>query len=152
MDDSLVRNLALEYGYAPPRAVPLAHSPGWILSRFEPMSGWSNHCVFWRVAQARERDRLEKWVAAAGPVEVDDHVLDFHRVTSPVYDMAAVEAACRRHGIPLRDIVRPDHEGIQRLGRAYPAWGEQVRQATTEQVSKQFTLEKEDPVRTLRPQ
>jgi RecB family exonuclease len=114
------------------------------LSTLDEAEAGARRLIYRRIAQAGERARLKEWVAAAGPIHVDDQVLDFHRVTQPSYDMAAIEAACRRHGIPLRELVRPDRRLIEQLSRAYPAWGDEIRQATTDVGATRFGFQKED--------
>lgn len=65
----------------------------------------------------RARSMLREWVKATGSVKVGSVVFDYRRTAKWEIDAKAVMELCRRHGVPIEAVVRPDKKALDRVAK-----------------------------------
>ena len=104
----------------------------------------AENILYLETAIDRQREMLREWVKAVGPVHVGREVFDYWRSASWEFDVPAILALCKRLGIAIETVMRPDKKALDKLGKLDPRFKDAAAKLMTDVGKDVFKHRKED--------
>lgn len=104
----------------------------------------AENILYLETAIERQREMLREWVKAVGPVHVGREVFDYWRTALWEYDVPGILALCKRLGIAIETVMRPDKKALDKLTKLDRGFGDAVAKLMTDVGKDVFKHRKPD--------